>query len=383
MTDRSQAALTWLLVLPLLAMPVLPLIGLRPNRIAPAQGQTMAEIFGTGPAAGLSAIMLLAVIALLRGRRPGLRVLLLAGLLAGLVVMLGRGATFALEQAGPAARVAPVSGFWLPCLGLGLLLVDALARLRPGLWARAALLALGVAGMAVMLGSGLLSDLSVAAEYRARSDAFHRATRDHLLLAFGSFAAALVLGLPVGLAIQRHHRLRGPVLNLLALIQTIPSIALFGMMILPLAWIAANIPGAAHIGVSGIGMAPALVALFLYSLLPIVANTVTGIDEVPPSVTEAASGMGMTAGQRLRMVQLPLALPVILAAARIVLVQNIGLAAVGALIGAGGYGSFIFQGIGQTASDLILLGVFPTVALAFVTSSLLDLTIAGLKVGPQ
>ena len=383
MTDRPPAALTWVLALPLLAGPVMPLIGLRPNRIAPAQGQTMAEIFGTGTAALLIVMTLLAVIALLRLHRPALRTLLLAALLVLLVILLGRGATLALEQAAPAARAAPGAGFWLPVLGLGLLLVDAFARLRPGPWARAGLLALGLAGAAALLGSGLLSDLSVAAEYRARTDAFHRATRDHLLLAFGSFLAALVVGLPAGLVIQRHAGLRGPVLNLLALIQTIPSIALFGMMIVPLAWIAANIPGAAHIGISGIGMAPALVALFLYSLLPIVANTVTGIDEVPPAVTEAASGMGMTAGQRLRMVQLPLSLPVILAAARIVLVQNIGLAAVGALIGSGGYGSFIFQGIGQTASDLILLGVFPTVALAFVTSSLLDLMIVCLKVRPE
>ena len=144
------------------------------------------------------------------------------------------------------------------------------------------------------------------------------------------------------------------------------------MLIAPLAWIAANVPAAHALGIRGIGAAPAFAALFLYSLLPIVANTVAGLTGVPRSVTEAADGMGLTRRQRLISVDVPLALPVIVSAARIVLVQNIGMATVGALIGAGGFGTFVFQGIGQTATDLILLGALPTVALAFATSAVLD-----------
>src|SRR5690606_36769815 len=143
-----------------------------------------------------------------------------------------------------------------------------------------------------------------------------------------------------------------------------PSIALFGLLIAPLAWVAANIPGAAAIGISGNGAAPAMVALFANSLLPIVANTVVGLEGVPPAASDAARGMGMTNWQRLATVEFPLAFPVILTGIRIILVQNIGLATIAALIGGGGFGVFVFQGVGQTALDLVLLGAVPTVALA-------------------
>ena len=131
-------------------------------------------------------------------------------------------------------------------------------------------------------------------------------------------------------------------------------------------------PGAAAIGIRGIGTAPAFVALFLYSLLPVVANTVVGLAGVPRAANDAARGMGMTDRQRLFQVEFPLAFPVILTGIRIVLVQNIGLATIAALIGGGGFGVFVFQGIGQTAMDLVLLGAVPTVALAFAAAVMLD-----------
>jgi osmoprotectant transport system permease protein len=104
----------------------------------------------------------------------------------------------------------------------------------------------------------------------------------------------------------------------------------------------------------------------------VVANTVTGLNQVPAAVTDAARGMGLSARQRLWQVELPLALPVILAGIRIVLVQNLGLATVAALIGGGGFGTFVFQGIGQTAIDLVLLGAIPTVVLSFAAAIILD-----------
>jgi len=132
------------------------------------------------------------------------------------------------------------------------------------------------------------------------------------------------------------------------------------------------VPGAAAIGISGIGTAPAMLALFAYSLLPLAANTVVGLAGVPAPAVDAARGMGMTGRQRLWGVELPLAFPVILTGIRIVLVQNIGLATIAALIGGGGFGVFVFQGIGQTAMDLVLLGALPTVALAFAAAVVLD-----------
>ncbi len=155
-----------------------------------------------------------------------------------------------------------------------------------------------------------------------------------------------------------------------------PSIALFGILIGPMAWIGSHVPGASALGIAGIGAAPAFVALLLYSLLPMVANTVSGLAAVPKDLIDAARAMGMTDRQRLWQVELPLALPCILTAMRIVLVQNIGLATVAALIGGGGFGVFVFQGLGQNAADLILLGALPTVGLAFVAAVIMDALIA-------
>jgi osmoprotectant transport system permease protein len=126
-----------------------------------------------------------------------------------------------------------------------------------------------------------------------------------------------------------------------------------------------------------------VIALFLYSLLPIVANTVAGLARVSPAAVEAARGMGMTPGQLLARIELPLALPVVLSGVRIVLVQNIGLATIAALIGAGGLGAFVFQGIGQTAIDLVLLGALPTVVMAFAASVLLDALVETMDRMPQ
>jgi osmoprotectant transport system permease protein len=112
--------------------------------------------------------------------------------------------------------------------------------------------------------------------------------------------------------------------------------------------------------------------LFLYALLPIVANTVVGLARVPESAVDAARGLGFTPSQLLRDVELPLALPTLLAGVRIALVQNVGLVTIAALIGGGGFGTFVFQGIGQTAMDLVLLGALPTVAYAYSAAVLLE-----------
>lgn len=197
----------------------------------------------------------------------------------------------------------------------------------------------------------------------------------HITLALGSLAAAVIVGVPLGILCYRVKAIRSSVLGVLNIVQTIPSIALFGLLIAPLGWIALHVPGAYSIGIRGIGAAPAFVALFLYSLLPVTANTVMGLVGVPAATRDAARGMGMTAWQRLREIEFPLALPVILTGVRIVLVQNIGLATIAALIGGGGFGVFVFQGIGQTAMDLVLLGALPTVGLAFAAAVLMDATI--------
>ncbi len=153
--------------------------------------------------------------------------------------------------------------------------------------------------------------------------------------------------------------------------QTIPSIALFGLLIGPLTALGAALPWLHDIGLTGIGFYPAVIALTLYGLLPIARSTEAGILSVPAAAIETARGMGMTRLQILAWVSVPLALPVLLAGLRVVTVQLIGLAVVAALIGAGGFGAFVFLGLGQTATDLVLLGALSAIAIAIVADGLL------------
>jgi osmoprotectant transport system permease protein len=255
--------------------------------------------------------------------------------------------------------------------------------MRPGPGARVLLLAafLGIAGFT--LAHGTFDKVSVMREYSVNASTFAVAARQHVLLSLGSLGGAVVVALPLGVICHRVPRLRPGVLSALNIIQTIPSIALFGILMAPLGALAAHVPLAAAIGVRGIGAAPAALALFLYSLLPIVANTVAGLKRVSPATVDAALGMGMTRRQTLMSVELVLALPVILTGIRIVLVQNIGLVTVAALIGGGGFGTFVFGGIGQAATDLVLLGAIPTVVLAFSAAVLLDALVERLDRVPQ
>lgn len=170
----------------------------------------------------------------------------------------------------------------------------------------------------------------------------------HIGLTFISLLIAVIIGVPLGILIARKRKLAPPVLALTNILQTIPSIALLGFMI----------------PVLGIGPVPAIVALFLYALLPIVRNTFTGIVEVDSAVIESAKGMGMTPGQVLRKVELPLAMPVILAGIRTATVINVGVATLASYIGAGGLGEFIFGGIALNNTNMILAGAIPAALLA-------------------
>lgn len=351
---------------------VAPFATFRANRIVPGEARAMLEALP--PAAGWTLTAIVAAAALVALLRTPLLLRLVASViaLAAVAVLIGLAGSFLTPEGDSYARISPAHGFWLLVFALALLLADVLTRLSLSPWARVAALAAAVAALGLLLASGSWDSLSILKEYTNRADSFWTEGGKHLTLALGSLAAAVVVGLPLGILCHRVDPLRAGVLNVLNIIQTIPSIALFGLLIAPLGWLAANAPGAAALGIRGIGTAPAFLALFLYSLLPVVANTVVGLAGVPRAANDAARGMGMTSRQRLFRVELPLALPVILTGIRIVLVQNIGLATIAALIGGGGFGVFVFQGIGQTAMDLVLLGALPTVMLAFTAAIVLD-----------
>jgi osmoprotectant transport system permease protein len=367
--DKVGVLISCLLLYALFASPFMTL---RANRIVQGETRTIFEALPVSAATILVAIILLA--AFIAFFRFPARLKLAAALvgLAALAIFVGQAASALTPDGNGFARVSPASGFWLMFAGLALLATDCIARLQPKPGLRILLLLMAMAALAAVLTSGLWGDLSIIKEYTGRADTFWTEARRHVELAIGSLVAATVAGIPLGILCHKVERLRSGVLNALNIVQTIPSIALFGLLIAPLGWMAANVPGVAKIGIAGIGMAPAFVALFLYSLLPVVSNTVVGLSGVSQAVREAARGLGMTAVQRLLRVEFPLAMPVILTGIRIVLVQNIGLATIAALIGGGGFGVFVFQGIGQTAMDLVLLGTVPTVLLGFAAAITLD-----------
>lgn len=193
-----------------------------------------------------------------------------------------------------------------------------------------------------------------------RRDEILALTGEHLLLVLVSTSLAVAVGVPLGVALTRRPRLARPVLGFANVVQTIPSLALFGFLIpLPL--------------VGGIGARTAIAALVVYALLPILRNTYTGILSVDPAVVEAATGLGMTPGQRLRKVELPLSLPVLLAGVRIATVISIGLATIAAAIGAGGLGVLIYRGVAIVDNRLILAGAVPAALLALAADAGLGL----------
>jgi osmoprotectant transport system permease protein len=189
-------------------------------------------------------------------------------------------------------------------------------------------------------------------------------TGEHIGLTVVALAISIFVGIPLGILLTRYKRLSPSVLGAVGIIQTIPSVALLGFL-LPLL---------------GIGVVPAIVALFLYALLPIVRNTFTGIDEVDPSVLEAAVGMGMSNLQVLFKVELPLAVPIIFAGIRTATVINVGVATLCALIGSGGLGEFIFRGIALNNIYMILAGAIPAALLALFFDMVLALLQKYIKV---
>ena len=277
---------------------------------------------------------------------PVLRLGAGAAALLAVLLALGAAATHLTPPDNTLARVAPSVGFWLMALAFALMLADALARMNPALWLRWLILAGAVAAIGAILGSGALDGVSVMREYAARQDIFLREARAHLTLAFGSLALALLIGLPLGRgAVSARARAAGtgPVSAEHPADDSVTGAFRCDDPGLRLDRGQRARRGAG--GVAGIGLFPRWSRCFFYSLLPVVSNTLTGLTGVNPATREAAIGLGLTRTQLLAQVLIPLALPVLLAAVRIVLVQTIGLAVIAGLIGGGGFGTLRLQGL--------------------------------------
>jgi osmoprotectant transport system permease protein len=365
-----------------LAAPICGFVTIAPNRLVSGESVALwlaAEPRFTAAIAVLGALLL--ATACVRPHRAGH--LAAAATAAALVVLIlaaaGQAAAAEAASASKLARVSLGAAFWVMLGAAGLALLDGLQRARANLLVQLLTVAVIAAGFAALVEAGLFDALSLAREYHTRQAQFTGALTRHIELVAASVGAAVLIGFPLGVAAWRRPAWQGPLFAVLNLLQTVPSIALFGLLIVPLSALATTLPGLAALGIGGIGVAPAIIALVLYALLPVVRSTVAGLSGVDRVIVDAARGMGMTRHQRFWRVELPLAAPVLLAGLRIVTVQAIGLAVVAALIGAGGLGSFVFQGLGQYAADLVLLGALPAIGLALAADFLLQSATALLR----
>lgn len=345
---------------------------IQPNRIVPGTGHGLLSAVGW---VGAAVVSLALVVTILLSIIPlHIRFRILVGLvslsLATLPLLLDIFAARHLPEGSAYARSSVAAGFWCLLFLLALILIETLGRLRTRRGIQLLLLLLIVGSWLAIFSSDGLESLSLVREFNTQPDKFEQALWTHLTLTFGAVAASACLAFALALKMIRSPAWRRPILGVVSFLQTIPSLAVFGLLIAPLSALSSAVPALQELGIRGIGWAPAMLALIAYSLLPMVRNTFVALTEVPESLVDAGRGMGMTERQLFRQVKFPLALPVIIEGVRITTIQAIGLTAVAALIGAGGFGAFIFQGLGQAAMDLVLLGALPTIALALAADAL-------------
>ena len=343
-------------------------VSVAPNRLLP--GQAISALGVLGPATHLVALVSVLPAALVfwppRRAVAGLCVAcLVAGILAALCTT-GWATPELLSGRPSSARVMFGAGFWVALGGLFLLLIEQLSRSENRRVAGIAA-AILVGGVALSLSAGWFDQLSLAVEARARSEALWTAFLQHVLLSALAVLLALVIAVPLGWWAFRSFRARSGVDAALSAIQVTPALALFGLLIPLLSAALGALPWLRDWGFSAVGPTPALIGVAIYMSLPLVRGIVSGLGAADPAVVDAARALGMTESRLALEIRLPLGLPVLLSALRVALMQGIGLMTLGGLIGAGGLGSVVFEGMSQFAPDLILIGALPVVMLAVLT----------------
>jgi osmoprotectant transport system permease protein len=266
---------------------------------------------------------------------------------------------------GSSPRISLLLGFYVQIM-LSYLLISSI-KWEPG---EAKQLRLLLPGLFIVLLTtaavlGYYDNYSLIKEYGIKREQFAGSLWVHFLLSVGSVAAAAIIAVPLGYLAYTRKSWEGRIMVPLGIIETIPSLSLFGLLLVPLSALG-NLPLFRALGVSGIGWAPAFIALTLYALLPIARNTYSGFESVDNSIVDAASGMGLSPFELLYKVEFPLALPVVFTGIRIALVQTIGGAVLAGLVGGGGLGSFVFLGLAEASTDLVLLGVIPIVLITIL-----------------
>ena len=374
--DRGRPEKITLLGVVLVGLALLrPLYAFKEHRVALGDPVTLFE---AGVPLAIAAVSVLTLAAAVLAFAPQIPAVRWGKIFTGQLLFTTLIVTLAVSGTAAAAaeefgRITPSTGFWLGVLASFVLIQGSLRGADAPYSTKIAVGLIPFGVVVVLLGTGMLDSLAPLQEFYNREDRFLSEFGTHLWLAGSAVAGATTLGVPLGIVAYHRRVFERPVFALINGIQVVPSLALFGLMIAPLAYLSRQFPLLRAIGIRGIGNAPALIALTLYALLPIVRNAYTSLAVIHGSVVEAGEGMGMSRAQMLRYVEVPIAVPIILSGVRVSTVQAIGNTAVAALIGAGGLGAFVFQGIGQGAPDLVVMGVIPIVLL----SVFVDRTLAG------
>lgn len=374
---RRNPVLASLLLLLLVALWSLPFLRVAPNRLVSGQAVYFSSV-PSGIVWLLLAMLSMAVlVALIKPGRLwlGSVLALSAALIPGMLWLAASHATLTMQGAASIARTSFGSAFWLGIVLLAFMTSTALQQLRATALQHAAVGATVLLALAAMLASGWCADLSLIKEYSNRADDFALLVARHIQIVLLALAFTVCIGLPLGWLAHTHAETGRALMPVLNIIQTIPSIALFGLLMAPLALLAASLPAFGRAGISGVGLAPAVIALTLYGLLPVVRSVLAGLQQVPANLRSAATALGLKPYQVLISIELPLALPVLLGGIRTAAVACVGLAAVTALIGAGGLGSILFEGLFSNAQDLVLLGVLPIIVLGTLFGALFKLLI--------
>jgi len=348
------------------------------SRVAAGESLSLPESYGW--AAATARIFLWLVCLALSLTAGGKRRAAGLGITANIILFLsffwaGLAAGSILEAEPEFSRVSLSAGIWINFFAVYVVIFASRQGLGDSsLWRNIVSWA-GLISVGGLLFGGWLHDISVIQEFIGREGRFQQELLQHIFLFGGSVALATVIGVPLGIWAVKNIHVEKPIFYLANITQTIPSLALFGLLIAPLSVLSFSFPILRQFGIRGVGVTPAMIALVIYSLLPIIRNTYVGLRQLDPGVIDAGLGMGMNRMQVFRRVEMPLAAPLVLEGVRTASVQAIGLATVAALIGAGGLGWFVFQGLGQAAADLIVLGAIPIIILAVAIDALMRLAV--------
>lgn len=338
----------------------LPLVEHKANRISHGIKYSGLEFLGALGIAILILWFVLVVFSFCEKKQKNIIVFIITFMLVVYLFWVLQRSTGAYTANALSSRISLSSGFYIQIFSIYMLFSTYTKRINEYKFIKIIGGFAIIAFFAIFMMRGAFDDLSLIKEFYIKETQFYDNLRIHGMLTLGSVFAGSIIAIPLGFLAYSKKKLENKIMLPLSIIETIPSLSLFGVLLVPLSGLG-KLPFFDAIGVSGIGWAPAFVALTLYTFLPIGRNTLTGFYSVDKNMIEAAFGMGMSRRQVLRKIEVPLAFPVIFAGIKIAFIQTIGGAVLAGLVGGGGMGTFVFLGLGEASPDLILLGVIPIV----------------------